>query len=650
MKKRNNLLVFLLFLFIQGYGQKIVTSEYDWSATPGWKESGAEKNKESYVYMKNYIMIEYIKSSNDVYYAQQTFHYIIYVADDNAVDAFNKVYIPFTNGIDIINIKARTYNKEGKVVLFDKKNIKDAENLEDKGRYKLFALDGVVKGNMIEVLYTIKKSADYYGSITLQKPVVCRDVLFQIASPKNLHFTLKVHNGKGIHCDSVNSSKRYNNYYFDSIPALKEEKYSNYNSSRLQIDYKFSYNDLVNKSEQYTYASAAQDIYEALYKEWDDSKKKFKKIIKELKLESLSTDDKISRIENYVKSNYALKEFPGVDNSNSIDFILKNKATEELGIAKLFAMLFKSAEIENQACLTASRDKMMLDPDYMSWLYLETYLFYFPQTGKYLSPVDYEYRYPMFPFMLMNNYGLFIKTIEVGEITTALPELKKIPISKAAESYTNIEASVKFDENHQNALIEMKQKFLGYNAMFIHPYFKYMDEAKQKDFVNDYLKSISEDVVVKKYNVTNFNPELPPLKDPFTIETTLSIASLIEQAGDNILFKVGFLIGKQAQLYTEEKRQTELDMYFPHSLNRILKIEIPTGYKVKGLESTVFLFKGNNMLFESKNRIEGNYVIIDIVEQYINLTFPVSDYETLRKVINAAADFNNSVIIFEKMK
>jgi hypothetical protein len=650
MRTKNRIVIFLFLLSFQCFSQKIITTEYDWSPSPIWNDKDFENNKESYIYLKNYVLLDYKRGSDDVNYVFKTYHYIVYLADDNAVDNFNKVYIPFNNGIDIINIKARTFNKDGKVILFDKKNIKDAENLEDKGRFKLFAMDGVEKGNIVEVFYTIKKTADYYGLYVLQKTVTSKDVFIQISSPKNLHFALKEQNGKGINCDSVVNSKRYTSIYYDSIPSLKQEKYSDYEASRLRVDYKIKYNDLLNKSEIYTYESAAQSIYEEYYKEWDNSKKKMKKIINELKIDGLSTDEKILKIENFIKNNYVLKKFPGVEDANTLDFLLKNKASEETGIVKLFAMLFKAADIEHQLCITTSRNNMILDPDFMSWIYFDSFLFYFPQTGKYLAPSDYEYRYPMFPFMLMNNKCMHIKTISIGDITTALPEIKELPVTKSEENYSNIEATVHFDKDLQNTLVEMKQTFLGYNAIFIQPYYKFLDESKQKEFVTEFQKSISQDAIIKKYSVTNCNTDIPPLKYPFTIDASLSISSLTEQAGDNILFKIGLLIGEQSQLYEEEKRHLDVDMNFPHHLYRTITIDIPEGYKVKGLENTVFLFKGNGMFFESKNRIEGNSIIIEVKEEYDRLIYPLSDFETLKKVINAAADFNKSVIIFEKIK
>lgn len=653
MRTKISLIIILFFTTINSYCQKIINSEYDWSAKPEWEQKlsiQSETNKESYSFLKNYVLIDFVKGTDDSYYMYKTYHYIVYLSDDNAVDLYNKVYIPFNNGIDIINIKARTYNKNGKVVLFDKKNIKESDNIEDKGKYKLFALDGVEKGNMVEVFYTIKKPAEMYGYIILGKSVPSNDVFFQISTPKNIHFSFKENNGKGIGLDSVIGSKRFISLYYDSISAIKDEKYSNYDAARLKIDFKFKYNDLNNNSEYYTYDKAAQEIYEVIYRDWDDVKKKIKKIILELKIENLSTDEKIMKIENYVKNNYAINAYLEYDGVNKIENTLKNKTSEELGISILFALLYKAANIDYNLCFSTSRDNGTLDPNYMSWLYIESYLFYFPETDKYLSPVRFDYRYPMFPYMLMNNNAMQIKTISIGEISTALAEFKVLPTFKSSESKIIIDAKVHFEKDFSKTIVDMRHDLLGYSAIFIQPYYNLLDEAKQKEFMDSYFESISEDVWVKNFTVKNNNPDIAPLKDPFSIESTIDVSSLVERAGDNMLFKVGLLIGEQTQLYSDEKRKLDIDIYYPHQLLRTITVDIPENYQVKGLESTEFNYKMEGLLFESKSRIDDNKIIIEIKEEYNYLNYPLSAFESFRSIINAAADFNRSVIIFEKQK
>ena len=52
--------------------------------------------------------------------------------------------------------------------------------------------------------------------------------------------------------------------------------------------------------------------------------------------------------------------------------------------------------------------------------------------------------------------------------------------------------------------------------------------------------------------------------------------------------------------------------------------------------------------FTSSAKQEGNIITIDVEEYYAKNTFEVSEYETFKTVINAAADFNKTSIIVKK--
>ena len=52
--------------------------------------------------------------------------------------------------------------------------------------------------------------------------------------------------------------------------------------------------------------------------------------------------------------------------------------------------------------------------------------------------------------------------------------------------------------------------------------------------------------------------------------------------------------------------------------------------------------------FVSDFIIEKDKVIITDKEYYRNISLPKEDYENFRQVINAAADFNKVVLVFEK--
>ena len=54
------------------------------------------------------------------------------------------------------------------------------------------------------------------------------------------------------------------------------------------------------------------------------------------------------------------------------------------------------------------------------------------------------------------------------------------------------------------------------------------------------------------------------------------------------------------------------------------------------------------MGFVSSYKEEGNKVIIDVVESYAKLYYPISQFEDFKKVINDAADINKVVLVLEE--
>ena len=131
-------------------------------------------------------------------------------------------------------------------------------------------------------------------------------------------------------------------------------------------------------------------------------------------------------------------------------------------------------------------------------------------------------------------------------------------------------------------------------------------------------------------------------------------AALIEKTGKDVLFKIGDLLGPQSELYQEKPRQTQIDMFYAHSYKRILKLEIPAGYKLSGQEAIKmnihFDYGGKDACgFVSDYTLENNLLMINIKEYYNTIQLPKTEFENFRKVINAAADFNKINVVLEKL-
>ena len=141
---------------------------------------------------------------------------------------------------------------------------------------------------------------------------------------------------------------------------------------------------------------------------------------------------------------------------------------------------------------------------------------------------------------------------------------------------------------------------------------------------------------------------------PLEINGEVSGTALIEKTGKDVLFKIGDVIGPQSELYQDKPRQTNIDMELANHYSRTLKIEIPEGYKLSGVEALKmnikFNYKGQDACgFVSDYEVKGNLLIVNITEYYNVIQYPKEEFENFRRVINASADFNKVNIVLEKI-
>ena len=106
-------------------------------------------------------------------------------------------------------------------------------------------------------------------------------------------------------------------------------------------------------------------------------------------------------------------------------------------------------------------------------------------------------------------------------------------------------------------------------------------------------------------------------------------------------------------MYQEKPRQLPVELPFPHVLQRIIHLHLPDGYAIKNLkdaEINIVHKEGDEvtMGFVSTAKQNGQDIEIIINESYKRLSYPLTQFEEFKKVINAAADFNKVVFVLEK--
>jgi hypothetical protein len=300
--------------------------------------------------------------------------------------------------------------------------------------------------------------------------------------------------------------------------------------------------------------------------------------------------------------------------------------------------------------ITCNRENAKFDGTFDSYAFLDEYLFYFPETKGFLSPDNFEFRYPLIPKNLSGHKGLFIEPFAIGDLKTGITSVQEIPALPYTADLDNLEIDVKFSEDLESNQINHSRIFNGYDAASMIPYYETMSQEQRKAFVDELFKQSIPDLQLEKWTVTPSSVNLMPR---ININVNYTTNHFLEKAGPRVLLKVGELIGPQSELYNEEQRQTSIENANNRGYERTLRIHIPKGYQVSNLEALKMRveYKNDNSVpfsFVSSYVQQGELLTIRVEEYYKELYAPLERYEDFRKVINAAADFNKITLILTK--
>jgi len=649
------LLISCFFISNQGHAQKYTS--FDFNENPTTKVADSILKQEDILNLNKFISVEYFYNEESQQTEQYTFsHNLIWINSDKAIKNNNKIYLSSGENSSYLYQKARVIKPNGQIVELKESDIKEGYYEENETTYQYYAIEGLEKGSFIETANYKKSSPNFYGSIIyFQSDIKRREQLFELICPSFLEFSFKSMNyDSTIKYDS--SYQDGNRWYMEieNTEPISDQPTIFKNNLQSGIIYKLDRNTSNNLSDITSYGSASQNVFNNLHPEISKkTKKELTSIYKDLKIKKLKTvTEKIKAIENYLKTT-----FQTIDNSyhelSKIEFILENKSANSTGITKIFIHLLELAEIGYEIVLTTDRSSIKFDPDFEAYLFLNNYLLYFPKPNFYLAPSEQFFRAPYVPALWTANYGLFIKEVSLGEVKTAVGKVKFIKPLPYDSSKDEMEINVDFSKELTQAEVSFKRSLTGYSAQFLQPFIHLLDEKELSDIDQTLVEMISEDMEAKKVKKVNIGKNDFGSK-PFIYQFTTNEHAFIEKAGNDLIFKIGELIGSQVEMYLEEKRLYDVESDHNRYYKRTITFNVPDGYKIKNTEKLNYSYKygksgSEDLYFDSRIEKDGNQYQVRCIEFYAVIHYPKADFENYQKVINAAADFNKLVLVLEKI-
>ncbi len=632
----------------------LYSNSFNWEEKPVLHKMPERFKDASAVFLKdNRIYLYRFEDKNMVQYNHV--YKLIKVADDKGIEMFNRVFIPVYGNAEINNIRARVITSAGKVLDVPASKIKD--EVIEGSRYKFFAMEGLDKGSEVEFSYVSKRNPSYFGSETFQsKSTPYARVDISIVVPKHLKFEAKGFNGLTVLKDSVINDQRVIAAYSENIPELDEEKYGLREQYLQRLDFKLSYNLSSNNNDvkMNTWNEMARNIFNNLTRYTDKEKKAINKFIGAANIpDNASEEQTIRLLEDHMKNKINIDDKLVSEDAENLDDIIKTGNSNNFGAHRFFVAMFENRNIRYQLVFPSVRDQLPLVEDLENWNRIDEMLIYFPSTKKYLQPTGVTYRYQYVDPYWAATRGIFLKTTSIGDVRSVIAKFDTIPMEPFDHHAHNMEVAVKVDATGDSLIIESKQILTGYGAVAYRPIWAFLPVDKQEEAVKDIIQSVAKSENVQ--NIKTENTDFTAVWDnkPLIISGTIHTAELLERAGSKLLFKVGELIGPQEQMYQEKPRQLPAELQYPHVLYRKLKFRVPDGYSIKNIKDLNIDIQEKRgdivtLGFTSSYKLTGNDLEIEVMETYREVKYPLAEFETFKKVINGAADFNKIVLVLEK--
>ncbi len=622
---------------------------YDWEKDRSRYPLSEKDVMLSELILKQHTQYEYVFEDKE-FVMYSTIHRIIYVNNNEAVQKHNRIVISMSNAIELVKLKARAINREGKSIYFDENNLKELKNEESGKAFKIFAIEGIELGSEIEYYFVRKMRPTVFDRVFLQFDVPVKSNSFLLTCPEHLKFDFKVYHDFPQVREEDNDEMNVYLTSMKDVPALRSEAFSHFDANRKRIEFKLAYNTARSTSRLYTWDEAAKTFYTLLTEASKDDQKALGKFVKTLEDNPAEkVDDRIRKVEAKIKAVIQVSEGRG-ESLNEVASILNVKVASHQGMTRLFLGVFERLNIQCHPVLTCSRERTKFDEEFDTWAFLDDYILYFPETKQFLAPYVFECRYPFIQPEFTAQKGLFIKPFAVGDVKSALSLIEEIPAVDYSHNLDNLNMEVVFTDDLSSNRIHSKREFGGYNASYFAPYYEMMSEDQRVAMIEQITKQTAPDAGIKKWSAA-----LAPKSksDNFIVDVDFESAHFVERAGSRILFKVGELIGPQLEMYRDEQRMSDVENDFNRMYDRIIKIHLPPTYRVKNLDDLRISIAYDDedeipFSFRSDYILNGDILEVRIEEYYKEIYAPTSRYEDFRKVVNAAADFNKITLVLEK--
>ncbi len=617
--------------------------ELQWQSIP--EEISFDEDKwggYSAVFLFNRIKSTYTEEGGNIKHVK-TIHRRVRLLNEEAVNGFNTLQIPYTDDYQIHNFRARSIHADGSVTDIDNNEIESAS--EGQMKLNLVAFKNLKIGDDIEYYYEWDFPGSIFNVVEFTTGISMLSSYFELEATDDIDIDLKSYNNITVYEDT---SAPYGQQilYAENTDVLEEEEELFSFPMRYMPRLEYSATLGSQRNENLTW-NDFHPFKTTLNTEAYLKDKGLKKLIKSIPKFN-NEERQIFEIDNYLKSNFDFTVEEGSE-FRSIKSIIQSGVITGNESSGILAAILKKMDIDYKLGYTTNRTEKDFDIEFLNSHNLQFLFFYFPKYEKYLMPTAPNLRYAFLPFQLTeNNAILFDDNINAQYVS------HYIPAKDSRDNTHNHTVSLSLLGSMDSVQISTEESLNGDSKSDALPAFATAGITEAKKMVEPYVKPDEGDRVLD-LNIENAKWTSFLYDKPLVFKSKVNSAHILQPVADTeFLLNIGSVIGKQAELpRRSSKRKYDIDMSAPHSLIRKITLEIPTGYKVVNLEDlnmekSLSAGTESECYFRSSYELSGNVLTVNIDERYKQSHLPRSEYEAFREVINAAAEFNKLDLLISK--
>jgi hypothetical protein len=521
------------------------------------------------------------------------------------------------------------------------------------------ALKDLDKNAEVELLIKDVTYEGFFNSVTMQQHMPVLHTTFQMSYPKQLSFSVKGYHGMPTTTEYLKNNKKFIYVYKADIAPLDAEENSYYDRYCAKIDYRINYetNTLGIKTKDYSWHKLAAKLYEDNYQITKHEKQLIAGFLTQIGLRGKETEAiKIKRIEEGIKSGITLSNNNKAA-GNNVDSIFAMHTASKAGYVRLFALCLLQAGVQHEMGITSDRTTHPVDEDFAQWGIMEHPIIYFPRQKRYLAPLQPYYRYPIVPYFMLHNKGVFCRTNpEAGYIFGREAKEGEGIVRTIATLSTNMTQSQAYIDVELNKEVPEAQayyKITGYQSAATRAVLATATPAARKQTLDQMIRVGASNERQITYDVQNDAIKAVSAHLPLYIKAQVKLPEIMETTAEHKLLKIGELLGQSTFYKENHNRVLPVDMPYPHINSYKISMVIPKGYKAMNLEDLnsyqeqIEYNEGNPVAyFKATYQVIGNTLRLHITQAYPQMHYGMADFEAYRRVANAAATYAKKVLVF----